>query len=426
MRLSKFGIISAFILALFVVVGGSSHAQGYNILSRSQWGADDSLVSDIKPTYAQVKNVVIEDVTTQDDTISLSTKTYVGGLYYYLAADNAMDLPFSYLVGWDGSIYEGANGGLGVVTQKDGQGDLVVGYLDNGTGITTQATNAIGYLLNNLNKQTGVGLSNVNAADYLYANTTFSLGSPDGAWNGLVSSLKTNLKGIVPATSNYPTYSIGINGVNTSEGNTGEDVVSVTFTNTSTVPLYGNIYAGSDKNSPLYLANVWTSQERSNATNLSDLEPNQTGIVNFDILASAKAGSYTLNLYTDSGKINNATVNITLPISTTSTITPTPSVTVSPTTTTTVTTTPTPTVSATPTPSTVTSPTPTPIKTVKIGNTGLGYLNVHASPSVGAKVIGTVKTGQSFAVYQESSGGFYEILYDGTHDGWIDSVYTTS
>ncbi len=402
---SKNILLVGIILTFLAIVGGNVYAQSISLTSRSDWKADDSLINNI-PSYTQVKTIEIEDITSKDPTLATSTNAYVRGLYYYLGAEYGLDLPFTYLVGWDGNIYEGAKSGIGATVQKTADGSVIIGYLDNGDGITSNATTSFSYLLAKLAKQTGVGLDNISSASYIFDNGGFILSDTNPSWDDQVSTLKTALKGQVPDKTGSVNDVVGIKSVGVEPSKDGNLNVTIKAINKGDATIYGRIYAGTDKASGISIPNIWISNLRSNAATVSNIQNGDTFSVTFEILGKAAKGQYSLDLYTDTSKISGGTFVVTYADANSFAAITTPIV--------------------TPTPSVTNTPTTTGLQ-VTISNTGLGYLNVHDSPSISAKIIAKVNTGATFSVQNtatNTSGKWYQILYDGTNSGWISAQYT--
>ncbi len=83
------------------------------VISRAQWGADESLMT-WPPEYAFPKKIIIHHTVTMNyDPDPAAT---VRSIYYYHAVSLGWgDIGYNYLVDWHGNVYEGRAGGNGVI-----------------------------------------------------------------------------------------------------------------------------------------------------------------------------------------------------------------------------------------------------------------------------------------------------------------------
>jgi hypothetical protein len=91
----------------------SAPTSGPAIISRSQWGADESLMT-WTPEYRSVRKFVVHHTATPNNT--LDPAATVRAIFYYHAVTRGWgDIGYNYLVDTQGRIYEGRAGGEGVV-----------------------------------------------------------------------------------------------------------------------------------------------------------------------------------------------------------------------------------------------------------------------------------------------------------------------
>jgi len=102
------------------------------VISRQQWGADESLMS-CPPEYATVQAVIIHHTATNDGAVDPAAM--VRAIYYYHAvALQWGDIGYHYLIDKYGNIYEGRYGGAGVIGHHAGAyntGSLGVSLIGN-------------------------------------------------------------------------------------------------------------------------------------------------------------------------------------------------------------------------------------------------------------------------------------------------------
>lgn len=95
------------------------------IVRRSEWGANESLVSGT-PTYAPVRRLVIHHtVSSNNDPDPEATMRAI--LAYHTQSNRWDDVGYNYLIDASGRIYEGRSARQGTVPGEDRNGNLVVG-----------------------------------------------------------------------------------------------------------------------------------------------------------------------------------------------------------------------------------------------------------------------------------------------------------
>ncbi|MBU0648215.1 N-acetylmuramoyl-L-alanine amidase, partial [Patescibacteria group bacterium] len=86
------------------------------IISRTQWGADESIMfweDDME--HARIDQVIIHHTAANDNT-PIDPEATIRGIYYFHTIERGWgDIGYNYLVDHHGNIYEGRKGGLGVV-----------------------------------------------------------------------------------------------------------------------------------------------------------------------------------------------------------------------------------------------------------------------------------------------------------------------
>lgn len=88
--------------------------ENVDIISRAEWGADESLMK-WDHEYAPIKQVIVHH-TAGSNNSPLDPAAVVRGIYYFHAVEKEWgDIGYNYLVDQYGNIYEGREGGLGVV-----------------------------------------------------------------------------------------------------------------------------------------------------------------------------------------------------------------------------------------------------------------------------------------------------------------------
>jgi len=159
-----------------------------NIITRQQWGADESIMfwyDDAE--FEDIDKIVIHH-TAADDATPIDPPAVVRGIYYFHTVTRGWgDIGYNYLVDQHGNIYEGRQGGLGVVAAHalgSNYGSVGISVLGNfmnsypAQDTLDALTNLISYVSQqtgvSLNSKTVVGHRDVDATacpgDHLYAD----------------------------------------------------------------------------------------------------------------------------------------------------------------------------------------------------------------------------------------------------------------
>ena len=119
-----------------VAQGGAASPAEPTIVTRQQWGADESLRSG-SPSYASVKMAFVHHTASGNDYTQADAPAIVRGIYaYHTRALGWNDIGYDFLIDRFGTIYEGRYGGVtrGVV------GAQVLGFNTGSTGISVIGT----------------------------------------------------------------------------------------------------------------------------------------------------------------------------------------------------------------------------------------------------------------------------------------------
>jgi hypothetical protein len=167
-------IINRAFLTLVVVASISlcftnkTHALEWDYIKDRQALAIDESISDQSETkYKEPKRIIITQVTTKSESLSLNSKAWVQTLYYYsITRLGFADIPYNYLFDRDGNVYQGRGGYVGAVPElQELEGVILVGYLSNGTDFTTSSQSTLVKLVSDLSKAYGISKQNVFAVN---------------------------------------------------------------------------------------------------------------------------------------------------------------------------------------------------------------------------------------------------------------------
>jgi len=96
-------------------ISSDNSGLGPKIISRSEWGANESYMT-WKPEYSEVKAIVIHHTAGEEGALAANQMSVVRNLYYGHAVSNDWgDLGYNYVIDANGLVYEGREGGNGVI-----------------------------------------------------------------------------------------------------------------------------------------------------------------------------------------------------------------------------------------------------------------------------------------------------------------------
>lgn len=376
------------LIFLFGAVGNIAQAKSIDVITGATWGKNATLLKDVVYTYAQPMSIILADMTPTDTTASLRITQYLQGLSFYLAGFHHSDIPWYEIIGWDGKIYQGNTKGLGVSIVKNNANAIVIPYLDNGT-FSSYAHDAFVSTIQDIATKIGIGQDAISAKSMtIQTDGSLQFSDPSIFW-------KTNTANVIKDSAIAKISTITQPKVSLSAISISGSTISFTLLSSGSVGVFGRIYIGSDKASPLATV-AWVSSQRFLLNQSVSIQPNVTQQFSFPINVTKTSGDYTVALYSDAQKIsgdsilvhNNSGV-ITASVATS-----------------------------------VQSPT---TQSITILSSSTGYVNVHADHSLSSSVIGKVTPGKTYDVvdtYANTAGKWYSIVFDaaGTK-GWVTAQY---
>lgn len=137
----------------------------------------DNTLSDQQATqYAQPTKIIIAQIKTEAKSLENSPLDWFQSLYYYsITRLGFADIPFNYVLDRSGNIYEGRDGGVGVVAEMETtSGVIVIGYLSNTSDIPLNSQIALQDLIEQLSFKHGILRDSIEVANlkYLKADDT--------------------------------------------------------------------------------------------------------------------------------------------------------------------------------------------------------------------------------------------------------------
>lgn len=307
------------VCTLAIYVGATPLFADVAIVDREAWGADESLVKPQNDQYEQIDSIKIVKITPPDSVTAMSTTNWVRSLYYYFTVMQGFsDIPFNYLVGWDGKIYLTKEGKQDVqVESTEKLGTLVIGYLAEGDNDTMTP---LGYastkaLVDQLTKQDSIPLyaviaSSWNVVQQNRKNVLQFVDSTNAGWNENIINMKKDLgfnpnannQNVLGATSEelQIPHSGHITSISLSGSIMAKNIVnvSVTFTNEGKMNMYSplGIVTKETPNNPFYTTS-WKDQATAYEEYTARVEQGQSRTLQFQITVPADKSQWKQDFY---------------------------------------------------------------------------------------------------------------------------------
>jgi hypothetical protein len=171
--------------------------------SREDIDVDTTLSEQEATQYAQPTKILITQVKTDAASLNNSPLDWFQTLYYYsITRLGYADIPFNYIIDRNGDIYEGRDGGIGVLPEVEtDSGVVLIGYLSNSPDLPLNTQTALQDLVEDLSYKHGIGKDAVQVvtlkhlkADDTRRTAKSSYEEVTGTFSDNVASLTGGLK----------------------------------------------------------------------------------------------------------------------------------------------------------------------------------------------------------------------------------------
>lgn len=325
MRISS--VIISF-LSIIILLSFSSFVFAQGIIT--DW-KDYSLMSNGNNSYKNVYSIAIVKLSPSNSTLSDNVSSLVKGIYYYFTEElHYPDIPFNYIVGFNGEVFKGTSGGVDVQGYgNQNHGIVSIAYLSDGSGTISsigkqRILNLVSSLMNNLSiPKNMVSPYNFkiakNGINYLpIANSKFG-----AQITSLLQSSNLPQIKIIPSKTRpfLIPHTITITSIGTppttSVGN--KSLINVSFKNSGTTPLLGSMNIESSNAGFFDIPNVWSSVSIVKTINNLNIQPGSVYNLSFYVLDPKNTGNIKGSFYlVNSGaKITGSTFNVSLDITNT-------------------------------------------------------------------------------------------------------------
>lgn len=269
---------------------------------------DESLKSaDLISTYYP-EQILITQIESPNQAITKDSERWYQQLYYYFVTRLGFaDIPYTYLIDRDGTVYEGLTGGdFSQPFLENSTGGVLIGYMSNGSDLTSGASVSFKSLIEDLSTQFGLDRKYVKIVDLEIVEDGNDATPSQLAYTDSSSTFAKQFNPILNLYSYSTTPAFEYSGkvsqteykVDLKAGESSS--VMVEIQNTSDMPWFTNQFGfyletADGKNSPFAPADTWESLR--NPLILEEptdgiVNPDETISVSFDVEAPLLKGEY--------------------------------------------------------------------------------------------------------------------------------------
>ncbi len=401
LRTISLGLLTASLFFGFINPTASSAAP--TIVSREEAKLDESFVKE-DSNYVSPQKIAIVPIKRPTDLTMEDGEWYEGIYYFYTARLGFPDIPFHYVVGSDGQIFEGNKGGdeQRIFVQNADPGMLVVGYLqkENEDNFSLNAMSGLSSIILELANRNSIKLENIQV---LGVETVVNLKDKSvflrkkdifGSWNNGLKDIINSIKGqYAPVPKEYSLEIVEATSPSETVAPGDSPVMTLKIKNNSKY----NIYEGTDSeilgikkdgsDSKFFVNGLWASPKQPSLMETgSILKSGETATFKFKmsvpLFFGAQSETFTLaNVGGAKFTQNEFAINLNV--------------------------------------GSIDK------KVVEILTTSTGYLNVRTSPFGSGEVFTKVNPGQRYIFLEDSGTGWVKIDLGNGTTGWVARQYIT-
>ncbi|MBN1618618.1 SH3 domain-containing protein [Candidatus Dojkabacteria bacterium] len=402
----KLNILLVFKVSLFIFAVSlffPLSASAANIKTREDIPLDEKLADQSLNQYSAIDKIAVARVSPPSGVQFSDSDEWMKGLYYYSITQlGFVDIPFNYVVTWQGDVYEAKGGGYEALpsissSSIDGyNSSLLVIYFDNGRDITNSGKDSLTSLLSQLVSIYTLDKSKIYAVDLSYEQTgedvissSVVISQASAEWKSVVSDISSGVtKDTVLINTAGKVLDVSYN--NTVESGKAF-VVTITVENQGDFPWYNSgprkmYIATSDprgKNSKFYITDIWDSFTRAGTMNETWVLPGEVATFEIEMMAPLIPGNYSEKfevLQSPNIWITDSQFEVAF------------------------------------------SSEGGDYELLEIQSTETGSLNVRSCPSTGCGQVGQVTPG-TIVIKLEQQGNWYKIKVDENLEGWVYGKY---
>ncbi len=402
MAVAGFVAVFGSILAYYLVSVSPVSAA---VVSREQAGIDETLADSGGDRYAQSQKILVAQIPIPLGVRFGDSSDLYRGLYYYLIVHAGfVDIPFNYVVTWDGKVYEGKAGGNDVQplyspdTEDRFRNSVLIGYYGNNQEMTYAAQRAFVELLSTVQSNALVQDENVHPVIVSLASREENQPSRLKVTDAQDRAWMQSLSGILAQTSLLPPENVLTTKAKVGEVSYNREVnanenfvVTAEIENTGTIPWYKSgtkaVYLATSNprnhESAFFVTDKWLSFTRVMTANEDWVLPGQKATFSFEVKTPLKPGEYKESfelLRAPDQWIDGSQFEIAFKVSAGD------------------------------------------FDLVEILDTETGYLNVRDCPSAGCGEMGKVVPGQVL-IKKGFDSNWYKVQLDDGREGWVFGKY---
>jgi len=293
----KYAITITLILVISITTVFAQEITGKRNLSY-----DNTLVYQNTYTYSQPSDIYITQVKGFEDKLANNPDSWVKLLYYYSITQLKLpDIPYNYLLGEGGEIYEGKQGGAGVTpNMKGGDNVVLIGYLSNKSSLTPRASEGLKDLVQSLSYKYGIKSSwKVVDLSIETSKESLSILNASNVNNLFSDSVSQTMNNVKWSDTEHLEYKASITSVEyPKEVTIGENFnVKVVIKNENDFPWFGDknyIYISTkeSKDSQFAINAVWDSFSKPGHIQTAFVRPGESVEVTFSMLPKSLPGDY--------------------------------------------------------------------------------------------------------------------------------------
>jgi len=295
--MKKLITITTLLVVVFFLLPSKTYAfSSYSIETQK---FDTSLADQTTTIYSTPQKIYVTQITSSAQEVSKNPSLWVKTLYYYYITRLALpDIPYTYMIDENGTIYQGKQGYQGAnVPSEDLKNVVLIGYLSNNGNITSRAQSSLKEVVESLSERWNIesvkpvklkitksegALSELNVLD---TTGEFSTSVNETFANWKPSSPKPLPYKVKMESLEYPKESvIG-----------GRIKVKVTYKNMNDFvwfvkdePIYLSVKDG--KESPLAVNKVWDSFSKPVSITDKEIKPGDNLEIEFELEAKVLVG----------------------------------------------------------------------------------------------------------------------------------------
>ena len=130
----------------------------FSFYSTETLNFDNTLSDKTETIYVNPTKIYITQLTTDSNQLVRNPEKWIKTLYYYsITRLHLVDLPYTYLLDENGTIYQGSEGGIGANPQlREVDGAVTIGYLSNSSTLTNRAAESLKEMVEEISFSWGI------------------------------------------------------------------------------------------------------------------------------------------------------------------------------------------------------------------------------------------------------------------------------